>query len=236
VKVSFQTARLSGHFERRLNVIIEQPARDRLSIPLIAKGHIKPAYTAIPTQLVLNKITRGQPVTRELSIRTDPPALSGQFKAVRASDPRLQIRLVRTLPGLLQFQIAISENAPAGDLSGHILFTFQDAQHPELQISVTGQIAAPLMAIPNSAHVEDFVATPSRRFLIKQRDGREFKITKVEYSQPTDLTIQFDSHSASTHLISVTMQTVPPRPGALRITTDLPDQATIEIPFVTSAK
>jgi hypothetical protein len=198
-------------------------SRAMLSVSCVPKTNV--VFT--PGEVNFGVVNQGQTPKQALTIEHagDPnwqikKALVREELPVLVNVQQVQARQ----PGMVNYvvQATLKPNAPPGEFKQEIQLETSDPQTPVLNLVVSGNVQAPLIATPNLANFGTAKVNEVTLRYVVVRASKPFKITKVE-GAGDGVNVKFPDKSGTA--LVLTIEYLPTQPGNLKklltIKTDL---------------
>jgi hypothetical protein len=232
ILATFNTKNHQGQKSATLTVTLDKPFP--AEVQLQVSGFIRSDVELEPGGVQFGSVDAGAPAEQLLKIkaRTDR---DWQITAIRSSSEFVEAEAVETGRQIgdvtYDMKVRLLPGAPTGYIKERLVVVANDSKSTEFPIEVEGRVQAALSA---TSHLFMGIVKPAsktRKPLVVQ--GKQpFRITSIECDDDC-FTCECPQKTERRHIVNVTF-TAPGEPGKrnakIRITTDLDNEASLEVP------
>jgi hypothetical protein len=223
-----------GAGERKGQLLITTDAEEPSlrTIELHLRAEIQPKLWATPSELQLSDEDSSKS-EQLLRVESIIPGLLDTFQNATTNRGNIDVQLKEKLADALIFRVVIAPDALFGTSYDLIYFTFNNREHPSLNVRVRARKGHPLAMIPANLSLRAFASgeTQARRVRILSPAGASgpFRITRVECPEgivvgdipaeakhTCDVNLTFDQPKPALREQAVVFHTDPP--GAVTLT------------------
>jgi hypothetical protein len=234
VEVHVTTADVEGLIAKEIVVQTDSQYSNYRAIPFVLRAEVMAEVKAVPTKIVFTNLGPGEGANRSIQIVSTVPGLTETFLHARSSNRDVTIELRERRNQLLVFDCRLSQDAPAGDLFGHLDFAFSHDGGRELSVDILGRVVGDLHATPSRISVP--VTSPdgkrSWKLRITSRSSSPFRVIGIEATAGFDARITSpDAPSAEFEIQVALNDGALPKSGVVTVQTDRARQQNFRVPI-----
>lgn len=157
-----------------------------VSLPLgadVNKHHDIPAAVVDKTSIVFTTVQRGETISEIFAVR-NVGGIPLIIEKVEFSRPGMKIKVKQTIAAGESTEAIISWDTHriSGDVEGEVLLYLNDPLQPQILLTLSGRIQAPISVVPRPAfYISQFAGEQTEKsVLIQNNQDKIVKITRIE--------------------------------------------------------
>lgn len=246
VQAAVDTSRFKGPITKTVTVTSNDPVHG--TIHLQAKGNVRALIDVGPSENVYFRVFRNdtQPSKRVLTVTANAEN-TFKISKVESSNPAVTTNLVdlgksdkdEAKGANYQLEVDVKKDAPIGPVTGVITVTTTHPKVPTLTLNVNGQVLGDVLVTPQKVYLgqvtKETAPAIKRTVRIERRAGTDFKIEKVESTNPAIKAEMAAVEEGKVYTVTISVGSDLPA-GAINanvlVKTNDKGQPTIEIPVI----
>ncbi len=236
ISAVLDTSHLFGEKARTVTVYTNDPTQPVVTLTL--QGTIVTEVAAVPPQLYLGRIRKGNSVSREVKVLYDARK-DLAITEIKNHHPFIQVRVEDLEEGEKKGKklwVTLDQGVSLGSLNDEITITTTSSKNPKLVIPVFGSVEGDLLVRPPQV---SFGMVPRgearvREVRIKNRGPQKVRILRVEPSVGYIAAKVSPLREGAEYLLTVRLKEAPARgriQGEVRVYTDHPREKEISVPL-----
>ena len=236
ISTTFDTSRFFGEKARTITVYSNDPIQPLVTLTL--QGEVVTEVAAMPPQLYLGRVRKGQKITKEVEVLYNANQALAIIK-VENTHPAVGVRveeLEKNGKKGKRLVVTLAEDVPLGRLNDQIIVTTTSTKRPTLTIPVFGSIEGDLLVLPSqvSFGVLRKGETKVKEISIQNRGPKPVRILRVQ-PPSTDITTELTTvREGEEYRLAVGLREASATgriQGAVQVYTDHPEERVLAIPL-----
>lgn len=202
------------------------------AIPIVLTAQVAAKIKANPSQLVFGVVKAGIAASSRLVVVSSEGNVRDRFRGIELRQRIQTVSLTErsSAPaGTIEFDVAVSREAPIGDIAGTIVLSFEDDEVPKIEVPVIGRVEGDIYPVPSALTIS--LSENNRGVIgVMSRSKAPFKISAVQTREVLSVAPDGPDGDSNHRYTVSTRDAIRPGEYSVVFITDQPLQSSVSLP------